>query len=132
MAGRLTIPLILIALAISGCARTTATQGYHNIRADWSFGTLDAKLPAGYRAGDVSAAAESALARMGYTVTSRTETEERATIEARQAGSSVFEKIIVRATPDARRVRVRITTRPVGDEDRARILLDEMLVLLGL
>jgi len=38
----------------------------------------------------------------------------------------------VRATPDGRRVRIRITTRPIGDEDRARIVLDEMLVLLGL
>lgn len=132
MARRLTIPLIVIALALAGCARTTATQGYHDIRADWSFGTLEAKLPAGYRAGDVAAAAESALTRMGYTITDRAESEQRATIEARQSGSTVFDKIVVRATPDGRRVRVKISVRPMGDEDSARIILDEMLVLLGL
>ncbi|RNC82074.1 MAG: DUF3568 family protein [Phycisphaera sp.] len=132
MARRLTIPLIVIALTVTGCVRTTATQGYHDIRANWSFGTLEAKLPEGYRAGDVAAAAESALTRMGYTVTDRAESEQRATLEARQSGSAVFEKVVVRATPDGRRVRLKISVRPMGDEDSARILLDEMLVLLGL
>ncbi len=132
MAWRLTILAFTLAFCVGGCARTTATQGYHDIRADWSFGTLDAKLPAGYRASDVASAAEIALVRMGFSISDRSESDDRARIEARHAGSSVFEKVVVRATPDGRRVRIRITTRPIGDEDRARIVLDEMLVLLGL
>lgn len=132
MAWRLTILVLVLTLAAVGCARTTATQGYHDIRADWSFGTLDAELPRGYRAADVAAAAEIALVRMGFSITDRSDSDDRAHIEARNSGSSVFEKVVIRATPDGRKVRVRITTRPIGDEDRARIVLDEMLVLLGL
>jgi hypothetical protein len=132
MAWRLIILVFLLAGCQAGCSRTTATQGYHDIRADWSFGTLDARLPVGYRASDVAAAAEIALVRMGFSISDRSESDDRARIEARHAGSNIFEKVIVQATPDGRRVRIRITTRPIGDEDRARIVLDEMLVLLGL
>lgn len=69
---------------------------------------------------------------MGYTITERTETEDRAIVVGEPAQAGPVDKIIVRASASGRRFVVRITTRPVGNEDRARITLDEMLVLLGL
>jgi len=133
MAGRLIIPMaLLLALLGGGCTPTTATQGYHDIRANWWSPSLEAKLPPTYRASDIAAAAEGALVRMGYTITERTDTEDRAIVVGEPAQSGPLDKIIVRASPSGRRFVVRITTRPVGDEDRARITLDEILVLLGL
>ena len=94
--------------------------------------SLEAKLPPTYRASDIAAAAEGALVRMGYTITERTDTEDRAIVVGEPAQSGPLDKIIVRASPSGRQFVIRITTRPVGDEDRARITLDEILVLLGL
>ena len=132
MARRLTIPVLLCLALIAGCSRTTATQGYHGVRADWSISSLEAKLPEPYRASDVAAAAEGALVRMGYTINERTDSEDHAMVVASPAQAGPLEKVVVRAIPSGRRVIVRISTRPLGDEDRARIVLDEILVLLGL
>ena len=132
MARRLIIPLALTLAFVGACSPTTATQGYHDIRANWWSPTLEAKLPAGYRAADIAAAAEGALVRMGYTVTERTESEDRAIIVGEPAQSGPLDKIVIRGVPSGRQFIVKITTRPLGDEDRARITLDEMLVLLGL
>lgn len=135
MAGRLIIPvlaIVAIALISTGCARTTATQGQRDIRADWSFGTLTSTLPRGYAVVDVMASAEAALIRMGYSITERHDTDDKALLEARASGSGRFEKVVIEAELEGRRTRVEVTTRPSGDEDRARAILDEMLVLLGL
>ncbi|MFI4872885.1 MAG: hypothetical protein ACIARQ_13800 [Phycisphaerales bacterium JB061] len=132
MARRLIIPLAAFLACVGACTPTTATQGYHDIRANWWSPSLEAELPMGYRAADIAAAAEGALVRMGYTITERTETEDRAIVVGEPAQAGPVDKIIVRASASGRRFVVRITTRPVGNEDRARITLDEMLVLLGL
>lgn len=132
MARRLTIPLLVCLALLPGCSRTTATQGRHDIRADWWSPSLEAYLPETYRAADVAAAADSALVRMGYTVTDRTESDDRAIVTASPPGAGPLDKVVVRAIPSGRRVLVRVSTRPLGDEDRARIVMDEMLVLLGL
>ena len=132
MARRLIIPLALSFAFVGACSPTTATQGYHDIRANWWSPSLEATLPQPYRASDIAAAAEGALVRMGYTITERTESEDRAIIVAEPAQSGPLNKIVVRGIPSGRQFVVRITIRPLGDEDRARIVLDEMLVLLGL
>jgi len=132
MARRLIIPVLTAILGITGCARTTATQGRHDLRADWTPPSLEARLPEPYRAADVAAAADQALTRMGYSVTERTESEDRAIVVGAPAHAGPADRVVVRAIPSGRRVLVRISTRPLPDEDRARIVLDEMLVLLGL
>ena len=128
-------PTILVAalcLCGSGCGRTVAVQGYHDVRAWWSSPSLESKLPAGYRASDVASASEIALRRMGYTITERSETDDQAIVTARPPNSGMLDRVVVRARPTGRRIRVIVTTRPLGNEDRARLVLDEMLVLLGL
>lgn len=132
MARRLIIPALATILAVTACARTTATQGHHDLRADWSPPSLETRLPEPYRAADVAAAAEQALTRMGYSIAERSETDDRAIVVGVPAGASPANRIAVRAVPSGRRVLLRISTRPLPDEDRARIVLDEMLVLLGL
>ncbi len=132
MAGRLTIPLLMCLAALTACSPTTATQGRHGVRAEWWSPSLEAKLPQPYRASDVAAAAEGALVRMGYTINERTDSDDRAIVVGSLAQSGPLDKVVVRAIPSGRRVLVRITTRPLGDEDRARIVMDELLVLLGL
>lgn len=132
MARRLIIPFALLFAFVGACSPTTATQGYHNIRANWWSPSLEAKLPAGYRAADIAAAAEGALVRMGYTINERTDSEDHAMIAAAPPQADRLDKVVVRAVPSGRQFVVRISTRPFGDEDRARIVLDEMLVLLGL
>lgn len=84
------------------------------------------------RATDVAAAAELALRRMGYTIDERHATDDRSTVTALTPGGSRADRIVVKAEPDVRDVRVEIITRARPDEDRARTILDEMLVLLGL
>ena len=131
---RILLGILIVSASLlgSGCARTVAVQGYHDVWAWWSSPSLEAKLPAGYRASDVASASDVALRRMGYTITERRETDGRSLLTARPPGSGVWDRVVVQAKPAGRRIRVIVTTRPLGDEDRARLVLDEMLVLLGL
>lgn len=121
----------LAALAGLGCRSTVATQGYHGVRATWSPPVLSATLEDPVRATDVAAAAEVALRRMGYVITERHASMDRATVTALTPGGTRADRIVVKAEPDVRDIRVEIITRARPDEDRARVVLDEMLVLLG-
>ncbi|MEO0632361.1 MAG: hypothetical protein AAFY46_16785 [Planctomycetota bacterium] len=108
-----------------------ATQGYHGVRATWSPPVLSATLDDPIRATDIAAAAEVALRRMGYTITERHSSMDRGTVTALTPGGTRADRIVVKAEPDVRDIRVEIITRARPDEDRARVVLDEMLVLLG-
>lgn len=132
MARRVTIPLLVCLALLPGCSRTTATQGRHDISANWWSPSLEARLPEPYRAADIAAASETALVRMGYTITERLESDDRAIVTGAPPGAGPMDRVVVRAIPSGRRTMVRISTRPLGDEDRARIIMDELLVLLGL
>ncbi|MEL7483459.1 MAG: hypothetical protein AAFN41_03800 [Planctomycetota bacterium] len=133
MAGRRTTisGLVIAALLAVGCRSTVATQGYHGVRATWSPPVLSATLDDPIRATDVAAAAEVALRRMGYTITERHSSMDRGTVTALAPGGTRADRIVVKAEPDVRDMRVEIITRARPDEDRARVILDEMLVLLG-
>lgn len=122
---------LLTALAATGCQSTVATQGYHGVRATWSPPVLHANLEDPIRATDIAAAAEVALRRMGYTISERHATDDRATVTALTPGGSSIDRIVVKAEPDVRDTRIEIITRTRPDEDRARVILDEILVLLG-
>ncbi len=132
MAGRLVIlGLALAAFLAAGCRSTVARQGVHGVSAAWSPPVLSATLEDPVRAPDVAAAAEIALRRMGYTISERHASDDRATVTALAPGGTRVDRIVVKAEPDVRDTRVEIITRARPDEDRARIVLDEMLVLLG-
>lgn len=124
--------LALIAAAtLPACRSTVATQGVHGTTATWSPPTLSANLDDPIRATDVAAAAEVTLRRLGYTVSERTATGDRATVVGLAPGGTRFDRIVVHAEPDVRDTRIEISTRLRPDEDRARVLLDEILVALG-
>ena len=125
------IAVCLAGLSAAGCRSTVAKQGYHGVRATWSPPVLSATLDDPIRATDIAAAAEVSLRRMGYTISERIATDDRATVVGLAPGGSRLDRIVVKAEPDVRDIRVEIITRARPDEDRARILLDEMLVLLG-
>lgn len=132
MAGRHAIAgLVVAALFAVGCRSTVATQGYHGVRATWTPPVLSATLDDPIRATDVAAAAEVALRRMGYTISERHASMDRATVTGLTPGGTSVDRIVVKAEPDARDIRVEVITRTRPDEDRARVVLDEMLVLLG-
>ncbi|MEM1071785.1 MAG: hypothetical protein AAGB48_13030 [Planctomycetota bacterium] len=120
-----------IAAGSAGCQRTIARQGVHGVRADWEAPTLTARLEDPIRATDVAAAGEVALRRMGYAISERVASEDRSIVVGLAPGGSRFDRIVIRAEPVVRDTRVEITTRIRPDEDRARIVFDEMLVLLG-
>lgn len=122
---------LLTALAATGCRSTVARQGYHGVTATWSPPVLSATLDEPIRATDVAAAAEVALRRMGYTISERHASTDRATVTGLTPGGTSIDRIVVKAEPDVRDIRIEVITRTRPDEDRARVVLDEMLVLLG-
>lgn len=108
-----------------------ATHGVHGTTATWSAPTLSANIDDPIRATDVAAAADVTLRRLGYTISERTATDDRATVVGLAPGGTRFDRIVVHAEPDVRDIRIEISTRLRPDEDRARVLLDEILVALG-
>ncbi|MEM8758155.1 MAG: hypothetical protein AAGF47_10300 [Planctomycetota bacterium] len=118
--------------APAGCTRTVAEHGFHGTRATWSPPVLSANLPEPVRATDVAAASDVVLRRLGYTITERHASDDRSTVVGLAPGGSRLDRIVVKAEPDVRETRIEIITRARPDEDRARVALDEILVVLGL
>ncbi|MGP1272238.1 MAG: hypothetical protein ACTS22_02790 [Phycisphaerales bacterium] len=108
-----------------------AVQGYHGVRATWSPPVLSATLDDPVRATDIAAAAEVALRRMGYSISERVATDDRSTVVGLAPGGTRLDRIVVKAEPDVRDTRIEVITRARPDEDRARTVLDEILLLLG-
>lgn len=128
---RVSAGLLVLLVCVTGCRSTVARQGYHGVRAVWSPPVLSATLDEPIRATDVAAAGEVALRRMGYSISERVATDDRSTVVGLAPGGTRFDRIVIKAEPDVRDTRVEVITRARSDEDRARTVLDEMLVLLG-
>ncbi len=122
MARRLIIPLAAFSRLCRRVHTHDGDAGYHDIRANWWSPSLEAELPMGYRAADIAAAAEGRWCGWG-TPSPSTETEDRAIVVGEPAQAGPVDKIIVRASASGRRFVVRITTRPVGNEDRGSRLM---------
>jgi hypothetical protein len=120
-----------VVIATGGCQRTVAPQGQRGASAYWSAPTLSAVIDDTISAQDVAAAAEAALLGLGYSIAERSATGERATVTGLAPGGTRFDRVVVRAEPQVRQTRILVTTRLTASEDRARIVLDEILVYLG-
>ncbi|MBX3387107.1 MAG: hypothetical protein KF768_11095 [Phycisphaeraceae bacterium] len=117
---------------MGGCQSTGGHQGTsRDIHASYSFGTLTCDLGADVRVEEVASAGEEALRLRGYSVSSRTVTSDKARLEGRSAGDGWLEKAVVESWPTARGVRIRIKIEPWGDDTASRLILDDMLVMLG-
>lgn len=116
-----------------GCSTTeTQTQGSSRTAASYSFPSLSASLPEHVTPQAVAAAAEQALRQRGYSITSSTSTSDSARVVARAPNTGPLKKIIVRASWTRTGSTVSVTERPLGDDVRARAVLDGLLANLGL
>lgn len=117
-----------------GCAGPAAEIGQTGVKASSTLGTVSATLPARVPVLTVVAAAESALRAQGLTVVWKTSSEAGAELSAEQraGGGNGMERVRVWVETLSAGPGLSVRVDPFGDEPRARVLMEAMLVELGM
>jgi hypothetical protein len=134
--GRLipSLSALLLTLAMGACQGPQNADGWHGdeqFLAVYRMGTLHSTLPPEIPVHSVIAAAEMALERRGYTVTSQDATDDRGHVTARPNDGRQINKVEITARLVDGGTGVSIRTYPGGHEHVARDLLERMLTRLG-
>jgi hypothetical protein len=129
--GRRVALVLLGAVVLAGCKSKPQWQGRGDVLAIYTATTLTAEFPDEIPVPAVTAAAETALRNRGYAVASSESTRDRGRLEAKMPNPWVLERVIVMSRLSDLGTRVQIRIDPLGDEARARAILDDMLVRLG-
>ena len=119
---------------VGGCAGPAVEVGQTGVKASSTFGTVSATLPARVPVLTIVAAAESALRAQGLTVVSKTSSEAGAELSAEQraGGKDGMERVRVWVEVLSAGPALSVRAEPWGDEPRARVLMEAMLVELGM
>lgn len=122
-----------LALAsVAGCAGQAGTHGRDDtVTAVHAMTTLSTELPDRLPIPAVVAAAESTLLDAGYTIRDSQLTEVKGRVEAIPPDRGIFEKVVVKSEVGRWGTRIKVRIDPLGDEPRARTILDGMLFRLG-
>ncbi len=124
-----------LACTLCGCSapqKETSWHGREKLMAVYTMGTLHTTVPPDVPVHSVIAAAEMALERRGYTVTSTDATDDRGHVVARPNDGRGISKVSVTARLADDGTGISIRTYPGGHEHVARDIYERMLTRLGL
>ncbi len=121
-----------LCLGLWGCAGPAVEVGRTGVAASSSLGTVQATLGPEVRVLTIAAAAERAVRARGLTVVRRNASEDSAVIEAEQRrGAGGYERVLVWVSTQAAGPGLAVRVEPFGDEPRARVVMEGILVELG-
>lgn len=126
--------LLLISGSITACAAPKDKVGWHGqeqFLAVYRMGTLHCSLPQEIPVHSIIAAAEMAVERRGYIVTSVDATDDRGHVVARPADGRQISKVTITSRLINNATAVSIRTKPGGHEHVCRDILERMLTRLG-
>ena len=117
-----------------GCAGPAVEVGQTGVKASSTLGTVTATLPAQLPVLTIVAAAESALRAQGLTVLWKTSSEAGGELAAEQraGGGNGMERVRVWVETLSAGPGLSVRVEPFGDEPRARVMMEAMLVELGM
>ena len=122
-------------VAVAGCSAPSSETSWHGqeqLMAVFTTGTLHTTVPPDVPVHSVMAAAEMALERRGYTVTSTDATDDHGHVVARPNDGRGISKVTISARLVDDGTGISIRTYPGGHEHAARDILERMLTRLGL
>lgn len=121
-----------LALALlTGCRADPQPVGDTGLQATYILGTLRCEVSPRVDVLTALAAAETALVGRGYTITKRTQTDDRAHLRAFQAGLGAAGGVQVEIANTPRGTGIVIGVEPLGDETTSRVLLEAIAVRLS-
>jgi hypothetical protein len=131
------VPLLVfgIAIALTGCSAPSSETTFHGqqqLMAVYTLGSLHTTVPPDVPVHSVIAAAEMAVERRGYTVTSSDATDDKGHVVARPRDGRGISKVSITARLVDDGTGISIRTYPGGHEHASRDILERMLTRLGL
>lgn len=122
---------VVSVIPLAACSPQLSTHGRENLTAEYSLGNLTCELPDSVRVPAIMAAAEASLRARGYSISSKSTTDDHGRIYARAPREFAIEGVSIETSVTSAGHQVTIHVDPFGDQARSRVLLDDILARLG-